>query len=61
MTLSERLRLIESQQHLPANVIRLDERRDRRQVPRWLEWTRENQKASVKDLTGYIGSGPEAA
>jgi hypothetical protein len=59
MTLSERLRLIESKQHLPANVIRLDERRERRQTPRWLEWTQENEKRG-KDYTGYIGGGDAA-
>lgn len=60
-TLTERITRIDAKRHLPDNVIRLDERRERRDVPRWLEWTRENQSASVKDLTGYIGSGPDAA
>ena len=61
MTLSERIARIEAEQRLPANVIPLDAHRERRQIPRWMEWTRENQSASVKDLTGYIGSGPDAA
>ena len=58
MTLSDRIARTDAQRDLPSNVIPF-ERQQRRQVPRWLEWTRENEKRSVKDLTGYIG--PDAA
>lgn len=60
MTLTERIARIEAQQHLPSNVIPLSERRERRQLPRWIEWTQENQRRG-KDLSGYISDGPEAA
>jgi hypothetical protein len=60
MDLLERITSIDSKRHLPDNVIRLDERRDRRQTPRWIEWTQANERRG-KDLSGYIGTGPDAA
>jgi hypothetical protein len=60
MTLSERIARIEAEQKLPTNIHRLDERPVRRATPRWLEWTRENEKRGA-DLTGYVfdGCGPD--
>jgi hypothetical protein len=60
VTISERIAKVEAANHLPDNVIRMDEARDRRTTPRWIEWTQENEKRSVKDLTGYIGGGEAA-
>lgn len=59
MTLSERLRLIEAERRLPDNVVPFG-RREKRETPRWIEWTRANEKRSVKDLTGYVGGGDAA-
>ena len=44
MTLSERIARIEAQQHLPSNVVPIAERRERRQTPRWIEWTKANEQ-----------------
>ena len=44
MTLTERIASIEAQRRLHDNVIRLDVPRERRTTPRWIEWTRENEK-----------------
>jgi hypothetical protein len=60
MTLTDRIIHIDEARRLRDNVIPF-ERREKRQTPRWLEWTRENEKRSVKDLTGFIGGGDEAA
>jgi hypothetical protein len=59
VTISERIAKVEAANHLPDNVIRMDEARDRRTTPRWIEWTRENEKRG-KDLSGYIGGGEAA-
>jgi hypothetical protein len=56
VTLSERIARTEAQQRLPDNLHRFDEVRERRSVPRWIEWTRENEKRGA-DLTGYIADG----
>ena len=61
MTLTERIISIDEARRLRDNVIPFERREQRRQTPRWLEWTRENQKASVKDLTGYIAGSDDAA
>lgn len=55
MTISERIQRTDAQRHLPDNVIRLDEQRERRATPRWIEWTRENEKGG-KDLTGRVAA-----
>ena len=60
MTLSERIARIEAQQHLPSNVTPITERRERRQLPRWIEWTQENERRG-KDLTGIVADRPDAA
>ena len=60
MTLSERIARIEAQQHLPSNVTPITERRERRALPRWIEWTQENERRG-KDLSGFVAEGPEAA
>lgn len=60
MTLSERIARIEAQQHLPTNVTPITERRERRAVPRWMEWTQENERRG-KDLSGYVADRPDAA
>lgn len=54
MTISQRIARVEAQRDLPNNVIQF-RLRERRQVPRWIEWTRENEKRG-KDLTGPFGS-----
>ena len=54
MTLTERITRIENGRRLPDNVIPFDQQRERRAVPRWIEWTRENEKRG-KDLTGPYG------
>ena len=59
MSLTDRIARIDDHRHLPANVIRLDERPERRHTPRWLEWTRENQQRG-KDMTGPVGGGDAA-
>jgi hypothetical protein len=52
MTLTERIQRIEAERHLPDNVVPF-ERRERRQVPRWIEWTRENeQRGKALDMWG---------
>ena len=61
MTLTERITSIDSKRHLPDNVIRLDERRERRSVPRWLEWTRENQTNPNAGKSYDNGWGGDAA
>lgn len=43
MDLYTRLSATDAQRHLPDNVVPL-ERRERRPVARWIEWTRENEK-----------------
>lgn len=59
MTLIERIARTEAQQRLPSDLHRFDEPPVRRSVPRWIEWTRENEQRG-SDLTGYIydGCGP---
>ena len=60
MTLSERIARIEAQQHLPSNVVPITERRERRALPRWIEWTQENERRG-KDLSGLVVDRPDAA
>ena len=60
MRLSERIARIEAQQHLPANVVPIPEPRERRALPRWIQWTQENERRG-KDLSGFVAEGPEAA
>jgi hypothetical protein len=39
-------------------IVPMVERRggDERRVPRWITWTRENEKAGAKDMTGRIAA-----
>ena len=60
MTLSERIARIEAQQHLPKNIVPVDAPRERRAIPRWLEYTQANERRG-KDLSGYVADRPEAA
>ena len=62
MTLTDRIATIEAQRDLPSNVIPF-ERRPRRQVPRWIEWTRENQTNpnAGKSYDSRWGGGNDAA
>jgi hypothetical protein len=60
MTLTERIASIEAYRRTHDNVIRLDAPRERRTTPRWIEWTQVNERRG-KDLSGYIGTGPDAA
>jgi hypothetical protein len=41
-----------AERRLPDNLIRMDELRSRRAVPRWIEWTSQNERRG-KDLSGY--------
>lgn len=54
MTLSERLKDHPTERRLPANVIPFRRPTERRAVPRWLEYTRQNEQRG-KDLTGFSG------
>lgn len=57
VTLTERITSIEAHRRLHDNVIRLDERRERREPQKWWEKAQAGQLVR-KDLTG---SGPDAA
>jgi hypothetical protein len=61
VTISERIAKVEAANHLPDNVIRMDEARDRRTTPRWIEWTRDNQTNPNAAKSYDNGWGGEAA
>ena len=53
MTLLERIQRIEAERHMPTNVQPMRAPKERRAEPRWMEWTRENEKRGA-DLSGYL-------
>ena len=57
MNATDRITRIDSYRHLPDNVIRLDERREKREPQKWWEKAQAGQLVR-KDMTG---SGPDAA
>jgi hypothetical protein len=57
MDLRERITSIDSRRHLPDNVIRFDDRREKREPQKWWEKAQAGQLVR-KDFTGQ---GPEAA
>ena len=58
MNILQRIEQAEAQRHSPDNTVPLDSH-PRRIKARWLEI--QQQRNSVKDLTGYISTGSDAA
>lgn len=54
MTLTERLAKTEDERHMPSNVVPLTDRPVRRAVPRWIEYTREQENRG-KSLDQWSG------
>ena len=59
MTISERITSLDEHRRLRDDVIRLDERRERRAPQRWWEKAQANQLVS-KEYTGPFGDGDAA-
>ena len=59
LTLTERITSIDAHRRLRDNVIRLDDRRERREPQKWWEKAQVNQLVS-KEYTGPFGGGDAA-
>ena len=59
MTISQRITSIDAHRRLRDNVIRLDDRRERREPQKWWEKAQANQLVS-KEYTGPFGGGDVA-
>lgn len=54
MTLQDRLN--PDPRHSPDNVVPMNRKPQRREKPRWMQWTEEHQteRSANADLTGYV-------